>query len=51
MDAVYEGQATLDGRAVNVLRLTAADGYAAKLFVHASTRLPSMISWMAFRIS
>ena len=46
MDAVSEGQVTLDGRAADVLRLTAADGYTARLFVDASTHLPSMISWM-----
>ena len=46
MDAVYEGQQTLDRRSVNVVRLTAPDGYTARLFVDAATHLPSMISWM-----
>jgi hypothetical protein len=47
VDPTSEGQQTLDGRAVNVLRLTAPDGYTARLFVDAATRLPTMISWMA----
>jgi hypothetical protein len=46
LDAAYEAQQTLDSRAVHVLRLTAPDGYAATVFVDASTHLPSMISWM-----
>jgi hypothetical protein len=46
LDAVYEGQQTLDGRSVDVLRLTAPDGYSARLFVDSTTHLPSMISWM-----
>ena len=46
MDAAYEGQQTLDGRSVNVVQLTAPDGYSARLFIDATTHLPSMISWM-----
>jgi hypothetical protein len=46
MDAAYEGQQTLDGRSVNVVQLMAPDGYIARLFVDATTHLPSMISWM-----
>jgi hypothetical protein len=46
MDAVYESQQTLDGRSVDVLQLTAPDGYTARVFVDATTHLPSMISWM-----
>ena len=48
MDPTYDGQQRLDGRAVDVLRLTAPDGYTARLFVDAATRLPAMISWMDF---
>ena len=44
--AAPEGQQTLDGRSVDVVRLTAPDGYVARLFVDATTHLPSMISWM-----
>jgi hypothetical protein len=46
LDAAYEGQQKLDGRSVDVLRLTAPDGYTARLYVDAATHLPSMISWM-----
>jgi hypothetical protein len=46
MDAVHEGQRVLDGRNVDVVHLTAPDGYTAKLYVDAATHLPSMISWM-----
>jgi hypothetical protein len=46
LDAAYGGQQKLDGGSVNVVPLTAPDGYSAKLFVDATTHLPSMISWM-----
>ena len=46
LNPAYEAQLTLDGRTVDVLQLTAADGYTARLFVDASTHLPSMTSWM-----
>jgi hypothetical protein len=46
MDAALLGQQTLDGRSVDVVKLTAPDGYVARLFVDAATHLPSMVSWM-----
>jgi len=47
VDSAYESRQTLDGRGVDVLRLTAPDGYTARLFVDSATHLPTMISWMS----
>jgi hypothetical protein len=48
-DVALDGRQTIDGRAADVLQLRSPDGYAAKLFVDASTHLPMMISWMGAR--
>jgi hypothetical protein len=46
VDVALIGQETLDGKPMDVLRLQAADGYEARLYVDAASHLPAMISWM-----
>jgi len=46
VDVAYVGQESLDGKPVDVLQVRAADGYDARLYVDAGTRLPAMMSWM-----
>jgi len=48
-DVALDARQTIDGRAADVLQLRSPDGYAARLFVDASTHLPMMISWMGAR--
>ena len=49
VDVAVIGQETLDGKPMDVLRLQAADGYEARLYVDAASHLPAMISWMGLR--
>jgi len=46
VDVALIGQETVDGKPMDVLRLHAADGYEARLYVDAASHLPAMISWM-----
>jgi hypothetical protein len=45
LEASFETRETIEGREMDVLRLTHEDGYEARLYVDASTQLPLMVSW------